>query len=213
MVDVEFNSVVEEGESQDRCDMCKRAFWDFHSDKAKGRWGDDGFEGILRCYDEPVDFFEGYERDDFREIEPAECDSCDEYDAKGLRFPMELDDILVEDIGIKKAVGHEIGAWVAVRPCAPEFGGKTYLGILVGNMPTQIGLQYDGERKELRVTSDFPNPLIVIPSMSAVTYGCESWWREIDGLDDFRDITDLDIESQPYVAALRELFPDGSAQA
>lgn len=122
-----------------------------------------------------------------------------------------VEDILFENPKIVEVVGHKIGSIVCVRPCDPAFEDKTYLGILVGEMPLQIGLQYVTEGKELRVYSAFSNPLIVIPEKSAVVYGYESWWREVDSPEDLADITDEQIMAQPYMAALASMVADSAA--
>lgn len=82
----------------------------------------------------------------------------------------------------------EPGSFVSVRPCGDEYGGKTYLGLYVGDV--DIGL---------------PNPCIWVPELKEYIFGCESWWGVIKSPEDLRKITDLDIESQWYVRALRAL--------
>ena len=199
--EVELNSSVEIQESTPRCKRCKRAYMDLM----------DG--GALRCYATPHTgpFGDVYERDDWKQVSSADCDECGEFDPRGLPFPMDVSDILFDEPEVRKPLGAEIGSTVVVRPCDPAFGGKTYLGVLVGETPTQIGLKYDQKRKELIVSHEWFNPMIVIPSERAVVYGYESWWRVAseEDLRELSDITDEEILSQPYMAALVGTATDG----
>ena len=203
--EVELNSSVEIQESMPRCERCKRAYIAFS-------FKDDD---IIRCYDAPHigagSFGDVYERDDWKEVSSADCEECDEFDPRGLPFPMNVSDILFDEPEVRKPLGAEIGSTVVVRPCDPAFGGKTYLGVLAGETPTQIGLKYDQKRKELIVSHEWFNPMIVIPSERAVVYGYESWWRVAseEDLRELSDITDEEILSQPYMAALVGTATDG----
>ncbi len=51
-----------------------------------------------------------------------------------------------------------------------------------------------------------PNPAIFVFDLKKVIYGYESWWGEIKSEEDFRKITDLDINNLWYVKALKELL-------
>lgn len=211
LADIEMESAKEIQDGKPRHERCRRCFEDFHSEYFKSRRDEceERGYGILRCYDSPVTLGDAYGRDDWDEVEPEACGSCEEFDPRGLRFPLEVDDILFENPKLDKPLGHEIGELVAVRPCDPDFGNKTYLGILAGEIPVQIGLQYAESEKELRVYQMWSNPLIIIPSANAAVYGYESWWRPIESADDLSDITDEQIMSQPYMAALAKLYAEG----
>ena len=204
-VDVEFQDYAASINERARCELCKRSYMDFNI-------ADDSID--FRCYDTPHSgpFGDVYERDDWHKIEPWDCDACDEYEQRGLAFPISVNNVLVEQPSIGGFAGYEIGQLVIVRPCDPSFGDKTYLGILVGEMPVQIGLQYVREDGELRVYNVMTNPLIVIPEASAAVYGYESWWKSVDSPDDLKDITDEQIMSQPYMAALASMVADRAAE-
>ena len=195
-------------EKEPRWRRCRRCFEDVLSDDAKLRTDElceRGF-GVLRCYDTPHSgpFGDVYERDDWHEVVPEDCDACDAIELNGLPFPLAVENVLVEQPEIGDVSGTRIGSIVVVRPCDPAFEDKTYLGILVGEMPLHIALQYDADAKELIAYSAWSNPMIVIPSESAIVYGYESWWKAVGSEDDLKDITDDEILSQPYMVALME---------
>ena len=143
----------------------------------------------------------------YREIDPRTCETCARFKEKWLSFPMMTENILLEQPPEhpRKPFGANIGDIVAVRPCNPAYGDKTYLGVLVGEMPTQIGLHsvsYDSN--ELAVLQDWFNPLIVVPELNVAVWGYESWWRVLKPGEGLEEITDEAILSQPYMAALME---------
>jgi hypothetical protein len=96
-----------------------------------------------------------------------------------------------------------LGSWVAVRPCADEYEGKTYLGISLGDLPSGLSLGY-GEKDQKLVLMSRGNPAILIPSKGTVVRGYESWWGVIKTPEDLKQITDDDISNVWYVKALRE---------
>ena len=98
------------------------------------------------------------------------------------------------------------GALVKVRPCGdsnPE--SKTFLGIYVGELPTGLSLSFNEETGTLRLRPGVGNPAILVPSLGRIVFGLESWWSEISGADELKQITDEDIDSVPYVKALRSM--------
>lgn len=120
-------------------------------------------------------------------------------------FPIEFDDILLDELEVREPSCCETASLVAVRPCDPRYGGNTYLGVVVGELPTEIGLQRQiCERgEELVVVAEEYNPLIAIPQLNVAVWGYESWWRPIDNMG-LKDISDQEILLQPCMAALIE---------
>lgn len=92
---------------------------------------------------------------------------------------------------------------VRVKPCAEEYGGKTFLGFLVGHAALSSRVSI----KDNAIMCDwgFFNPLIYIPENGRVVFGVESWWGEIKSAADLKDITDADIDSVWYVKALKAM--------
>lgn len=93
--------------------------------------------------------------------------------------------------------------WVAVRPVDPELEGKTYLGVLLGNMAQGCGAWFKNGVLEIEPMSH--NPAIYCPDLHRVIMGSGSWWHELESPKDLQEITDLDINSTWYVKALKDL--------
>lgn len=101
--------------------------------------------------------------------------------------------------------GGRCGDYVAVRPCAPEFEGKTFLGILVGEIPLAPIANFDIKTRALKISLVGHNPLIFIPERKTTVLGCASFWRRIQTPEQLREISDADISNLWYVKALKEL--------
>lgn len=105
--------------------------------------------------------------------------------------------------------GYSKANLVKIRPCGEEFQGKTYLGIYLGDFPLGFQLYHDKDDKRLlHVEPTFNNPAIYIPSLHLTVFGCESWWGEIETEEDFKKITDEDINSTWYVDLLKKMNDD-----
>lgn len=99
----------------------------------------------------------------------------------------------------------QCGDWVKVRPCDPALGDRTFLGVLIGEVPMGVHLSYVRETRHLKVSSGMLNPAIYVPDLKRVVYGIESWWGKIETPDDLREITDAVVDDVWYVRALKEL--------
>jgi len=91
---------------------------------------------------------------------------------------------------------------VAVRPAGKK---KTYLGIYVGDLPLGAMVSYHTDSGVLSIDESHHNPAIVVPDLGRVVMGCESWWGRIKNNEEFKDITDKDIDSVWYVKMLKAL--------
>jgi|PlaIllAssembly_1097288.scaffolds.fasta_scaffold10876_10 hypothetical protein len=109
--------------------------------------------------------------------------------------PLSIEDFRPESDPVWR---HKPGTLVEVRPCGDRYGGKTYVGIYIGDAP--IGLV---KTEEGGITT-WRNPMILIPETHSVVYGCESWWCPIDSIEQLKQITDEDIENVWYVKLLKE---------
>ena len=105
----------------------------------------------------------------------------------------------------KPLVGGKCGDFVAVRPCAPEFENKTFLGVLMGEIALSQSVSLEEKTGTLTVAQVMHNPMIFIPERAAVVFGCGSWWRRIQSEKQLRAITDADISNVWYVKALEHL--------
>jgi hypothetical protein len=101
-------------------------------------------------------------------------------------------------------------AWVAVRPCEEDFGDKTFLGLLVGDVALSVNFsdaglgEEDGTHVVEIGRSDY-NPLILIPELGRTVLGCGSWWSIVKCPEDLKKISDADINSVWYVQAAKAL--------
>ena len=101
---------------------------------------------------------------------------------------------------------HNVGDFVAVRPCGKEYEGKTYLGILLGDFPMGVAFsQSKTDPDVIDIQLSHGNPAMYVPSLKKTIFGCESWWHEIKQPEDLKDISDEDINSTWYVQVLKAM--------
>jgi hypothetical protein len=117
---------------------------------------------------------------------------------------------MLEASGVKEVIcseGEPIktgrAAFVRVRPCGEEYGDKTYLGILLGDMACGTSMSVEGDK--IKVSWASYNPAIFIPGLKKIVFGYESWWSEIDNPDELKDISDDDIDKTWYVQMFKEM--------
>lgn len=98
------------------------------------------------------------------------------------------------------------GDFVAVAPCDKKFGGKTYLGVYIGELALSLGASIKKDDPEtLHITRGMYNPLMLIPELGETVMGCGSWWHRLEKPEDLKQITDADIENVWYAKALKDL--------
>jgi len=93
---------------------------------------------------------------------------------------------------------------VKVRPCGDEYKNKTYLGFYLGDVALGSSMEVTDDKIQLGFSGH--NPMIFIPEIGDVVYGCGSWWSYIDKEEDFKEITDSDIANTWYVKMAKEYF-------
>ncbi len=96
------------------------------------------------------------------------------------------------------------GALVKVRPCSDNDEKKTYLGIFLGELPTNLSFAFNKETGTLIVEPSLGNPAMLVPELGRIVFGCESWWGEVKNKDDLPEITDEMIANIPYVKLLKD---------
>ncbi|MHC4647570.1 MAG: hypothetical protein ACYTBJ_18980 [Planctomycetota bacterium] len=121
-----------------------------------------------------------------------------------MKYPMEVHDIQLGRLGLGSSVNGETGSYVSIRPCAKEHEGKTFLGILLGDLPVGFVVVYRPSTKKLTVVGK-DNPAIFVPDLGKIVFGCESWWGPIKSPEQLREITKEDINNVWYVQALKAL--------
>ena len=127
-----------------------------------------------------------------------------------MEYPITVKSITIKDdetLKEKRSPGDtgNCGDMVSVRPCDDEYEDKTFFGILLGKMALSISVEFNEKTGDLEIAKDFYNPAIFIPDLNTVVYGVESFWGLIESEEDLKEITDADIESQPYMKALRQI--------
>lgn len=96
------------------------------------------------------------------------------------------------------------GCFVAVRPVGDQYGGKTWLGILLGDIAMRVTGRIDGDTMVFE-RAGLGNPCIYVPGLNQFVYGMESWWGILSSPEDLKQITDADIGNVWYVQALKAL--------
>lgn len=124
--------------------------------------------------------------------------------------------IVVDDQGVvkEKVLGSKVkcGDFVKVRPCGNDYDGKTFLGIMIGELPLTISANRDERNGKIVIRRSFYNPAILVPEIGKVVYGCGSWWGKIDSHEELEAITDADIDDVWYVKLSKALAKSKKAE-
>lgn len=99
------------------------------------------------------------------------------------------------------------GNLVSVRPCDDKYGDKTYLGFLIGDLAMGSSITITDENKIQCNWSGY-NPAIFVPELGEIIMGMASWWSHIESEEDFKKISDNDIENVWYVKLLKKQLND-----
>lgn len=134
----------------------------------------------------------------------AKCETCEKYKSRYIEFPLTIDSIDVQPIETD-SWSAKTGDFVAVRPCGEEYGGKTYFGIFIGDLPRQSTVSFNEETRTLRVGT-LDNPAMLVPQLNKIIYGCGSWWHKIETEKELFEITDGDINDTWYVKMAHQLM-------
>ena len=143
---------------------------------------------------------DGWENDNIKTISKDICENCDKFDSRFIEYPLTINGIENSKIEYNQEC-----KLCEVQPCGEEYKGKTFVGILLGNLPIAITSSFDRKTKILNV-STMNNPAILVPKIGKIIFGCNSWWREIESVEDFSEISEEDIENTWYVQAMKEMF-------
>jgi hypothetical protein len=160
-----------------------------------------------KCRNRDLSFKEGQIRPKCKLDKPqfGGEEPCDGFDSRFIEYPITINGIdnHFNKDGLYSL--HKCGQLVKISPCGDEYNGKTYLGILLGDLP--IGAMVSRNR-ETKILDIYPhtNPAIFVPELMKIIYGCESWWGEIDNPEELKAITKDDIENVWYVKLLKELY-------
>ena len=145
------------------------------------------------------------EDDDSVCVSNEQCENCPDYESRFIEYPIQVNSIKCNEI--KQLMMARAGSLVKIRPCNKEYGGKTYLGLYLGNQPRSQRVSYDNQSGELTVGMT-TNPAVYVFDLQRIIFGAESWWSIIENPEELKDITDDDINSQWYVKALKAMHKD-----
>ena len=167
----------------------------------------------IRNKEGEVDNFKKYEsiEERFKIEDKSYCETCREFNSLYIEYPISIDKI--NYIGWNEAwekckiesKNKECGELVKVKPCSEEYGGKTYLGILLGQIPYSPSISHDNTTNILDVYAH-TNPCIFIPETKSIVWGMGSFWTKIESIEDFKEITNEDIGNVWYVQLLKNSF-------
>lgn len=146
---------------------------------------------------------DGWEYDKVKAVTKEECENCDRFDSRYIEYPLTINGIENEEINTS-GLGHECGCLCEIKPCGEEYNGKSYIGFYLGDLPIAIHTSLNKETGILKNTT-MNNPAIFVPELKKIIYGCESWWREIESLENFKGISEEDINDTWYVKLLNQL--------
>ena len=133
------------------------------------------------------------------------CENCPHFNSRYIEFPITVNDTEHEHIKYNKDSWHcKMGSLVKIRPCGDEYEGKTYVGFYIGDLPLQTTGLFNEETGIYKVGL-FDNSAIFVPELHKIIFGMESWWGEIKSLEDFKEISNEDIENVWYVQLAKAL--------
>jgi hypothetical protein len=126
--------------------------------------------------------------------------------SKAARGTFEFKNVAQHGAALLSGTGdRKTGSMVAIRPCDEACKGKTFLGLLLGDIAQGFSLQIDRDLSVLHVSFSWHNPAIWVPELDRVVYGMESWWGPIRDETQLHQITDQDIQNVWYVKAMRQI--------
>lgn len=118
-----------------------------------------------------------------------------------IKFPIEISGVKCYNRPSFSSI--KVGSLVSVRPCEEEYEDKTYLGIYLGDLVVGYNYEFHNESKTLEV-SGRAEPALYVFDLNRIVYGCESFWRKIENIENFKEITNEDINNTWYVKLLKE---------
>jgi hypothetical protein len=127
-------------------------------------------------------------------------------------FPLSISGVKTRNILPGKGLlnrGVKPGTLVMVKPCSDNPGDKTFLGLYLGEFPVDFLWEYEKETKLIHMLPH-TNPAMLVPELNRIVWGMESWWGEIESVDQLKQITDEDIENVWYVQLLKSQLEKNS---
>lgn len=154
---------------------------------------------------------DGWEDDKVEIVDADICEKCDRYKSQYIEYPLTVQGIENSFNKDCKYSLSKCGQLVKIKPCGKEYGGKTYLGILLGDLPIEALISFNHDDQKLHIGA-MTNPAIFVPELKKIIYGVESWWGKIETPEDLKDITDDDIQNTWYVKLLQSMHKPEATQ-
>ncbi len=146
-------------------------------------------------------------KQDLSQVEDDEFEvECDGFKSRYIEYPLTISAIEQpkEAAIVPGLYSRKVGCLVGVRPCGEEYGGKTYLGILLGEVDIGLIISHHPETLVLSINR-MHNPAMFVPELKEVIYGQSSWWSVIESEDELKAITDDVIANQWYVKLFKDM--------
>lgn len=131
------------------------------------------------------------------------CDQCLDYRSKKIEYPIQVNQVEMKKL--EQNFMSRAGSLVRIRPCGEEYGGRTYLGLFLGDQPWAPCCSYNEETKKLSF-SVCTNPAIYVFELKKVIFGAQSWWGVIENEEELKDITNEEIDNIWYVQMLKGML-------
>ena len=144
-------------------------------------------------HDESHCVVDGWENDKVKTVSEEQCEKCERFDSKFIKYPLTIQGIDNGEIDTS-GLECECGTLCEISPCSKKYEGKSYIGIYLGDFPIDIITSYHSKTGILE-NRTMNNPAIFVPKLKKIIYGCQSWWREIESIEDFKGISKEDIEN------------------
>lgn len=160
-----------------------------------------------KCRDCKYEYLDGLEvkcRFNMEQFYKQEDEYCEHFKSRYIQFPLTIQGIQNNFNQNNMWSMYECGDLVKVKPCGKEYNDKTYLGILLGELPIGAIISFHNRDQQLHITPHC-NPAIFIPELKKIVYGLECWWEKINNLEEFKEITSEDINNTWYVQLLKTI--------
>lgn len=174
------------------CLNCKNLHLDFHNLNCKKNCDIPNYNDDRSNWEEINEFIDTVRQ-------------CEFFESKYIEYPLEVNDVIINSDGENISTirfNKNSGKLARIRYCKDD---KTYLGFYLGEAVIQNYISYNNESKVLEVNG-LRNPALFVPELGRVIYGCESWWCIIESEEDFKEITDEDIDNTWYVQLAKDMF-------
>lgn len=137
-------------------------------------------------------------KQDQKAVTCEECNLCQMFNSRFIEYPIQVNEIKQNPIEYSNG----LHASYVGKPVAVRVKDKTYLGIFIGDLPSRTHISYMAQTGRLSVNV-VDNPAMFVPELNRIVFGYESWWKVLESEEDFKDITDSDINNTWYVQMLK----------